>query len=102
MKKAVIVSGGKQYLVSSGDQIDVDLLDTDKSTVTFEPLLVFDDKDIKVGTPTVNGAKVTAEIITVDKQADKVVSIRYKAKKRVRKVRGHRQRHAVIKIGTIS
>lgn len=102
MKKAVIVSGGKQYLVSKDDQIDVDLLNTDKKTITFEPLLVFDEKDVKIGTPTVEGAKVTAEIISVDKQADKVTSIRYKAKKRVRKVRGHRQRHATIKISAIS
>lgn len=102
MKKAIITSGGKQYLVSKDDQIDVDLLNTDKKTVSFEPLLVFDDKDIKVGTPVVEGAKVTAEITSVDKQADKVTSIRYKAKKRVRKVRGHRQRHATIKISAIS
>lgn len=102
MKKAVISTGGKQYLVSKDDQIDVDLLNTDKKTVTFEPLLVFDEKETKVGKPTVEGAKVTAEIVNVDKQADKVVSIRYKAKKRIRKVRGHRQRHATIKISSIS
>ena len=102
MKKAVITTGGKQYLVSKDDQIDVELLHTDKKTVTFEPLLVFDEKDVKIGTPTVEGAKVTAEITSEDKQANKVVSIRYKAKKRVHKVRGHRQRHATIKISSIS
>lgn len=102
MKKAVISTGGKQYLVSKDDQIDVDLLNTDKKTITFEPLLIFDEKETKIGKPTVEGAKVTAEIVTVDKQAEKVVSIRYKAKKRVRKVRGHRQRHATIKISSIS
>ncbi len=102
MKKAVIISGGKQYLVKKDDQIDVELLNTDKKTITFEPLLVYDEKDVKVGKPTVEGAKVTAEIINVEKQADKVTSIRYKAKKRVRKVRGHRQKHATIKISSIS
>lgn len=102
MKKAVIKSGNRQYLVAKDDRIEVDLLSTDKKTVTFEPLLVFDDKEIKVGKPTVEGAKVTAEIVEVDQKADKVTSIRYKAKKRVRKVHGHRQRHAVIKISSIS
>lgn len=89
-------------MVKKDDQIDVELIKTDKKTVTFEPLLVFDENSIKVGSPTVAGAKVTAEIISADKQTDKVVSIRYKAKKRVRKVRGHRQRQATIKINTIS
>lgn len=89
-------------MVKKDDQIEVELLNTDKKTITFEPLLVFDEKDIKVGKPTVEGAKVTAEITEVEKQADKVVSIRYKAKKRVRKVRGHRQKQAVIKISSIS
>ena len=102
MKKAVITSGGRQYLVAKDDQIQVDLLGTDKKTVSFEPLLVFDEKDLKVGTPTVPGSKVTAEIIVEDEQAIKVTSIRYKAKKRVHKVRGHRQRHATLKISSIS
>ncbi len=102
MKKAVIVSGGKQYLVAKDDQIEVELLSTNKKTVNFEPLLIFDGKDVKIGTPTIESAKVTAEIITADDKSDKVTSIRYKAKKRVRKVRGHRQRHAVIKISSIS
>ena len=102
MKKAVITSGSKQYLVSKDDQVDVELLNTDKKTVSFEPLLVFDEKEVKVGNPTVEGAKVTAEIINVEKQAEKVTSIRYKSKKRVKKVRGHRQKHATIKITAIS
>lgn len=90
-------------MVAKGDEIDVELLDTDKKSVTFEPLLVFDgEKDIKIGKPSVEGAKVTATIVNIDKKNDKVVSIRYKAKKRVRKVRGHRQRQATIKIDSIS
>lgn len=89
-------------MVSKDDQIDVELLNTDKKTISFEPLLVFDDKGVKIGAPVVEGAKVTAEVVSVDKQADKVTSIRYKAKKRVKKVRGHRQRHATIKISSIS
>lgn len=89
-------------MVKKDDQIDVELLNTDKKTISFEPLLVFDDKDVKIGQPTVDGVKVTAEIIEAEKQADKVTSIRYKAKKRVKKVRGHRQKYATIKISSIS
>lgn len=102
MKKAVISTGGRQYLVSKGDEIDVDLLPNDKKTVDFTPLLVFDENGVKIGQPEVAGSKVTAEIVTIDKKAEKVTSIRYKAKKRVKKIRGHRQRHATIKINTIS
>lgn len=102
MSKAVIATGGKQYLVEVGQTIEVELLGTGKDKITFEPLLVFDGKDVKVGKPNVEGAKVSADIVEQDKQTDKVTSIRYKAKKRVHKVRGHRQRKATIKITKIS
>lgn len=101
MKKAVIKTGGKQYLVSEGDLIDVELLESDRKTISLEPLLIIADKDIKVGKPLLSGAKVTAEIIA-RKQADKVTSIRYKAKKRVHKIRGHRQKLSQIKITRIT
>ncbi len=102
MSKAVITTGGKQYLVGVGDSVEVELIDSKDGKVTFEPLLVFDGKDVKIGTPVVKDAKVTAEITEQDKQTDKVTSIRYKAKKRVHKVRGHRQRKTTIKITKIS
>ena len=101
MKKAVIQSGGKQYLVAEGETLEVELLVADKK-VTFEPLLVVEDGAVKVGTPVVSGAKVAAEVVEQDVQADKVTSIRYKAKKRVRTVRGHRQHHTKLKITSIS
>lgn len=101
MKKAVIATGGKQYLVAEGDEIEVELLPAEPKA-TFEPLLLIDGENISVGTPYVAGAKVSADVIEQSVKADKVVAIRYKAKKRVRKVRGHRQRHARIKIKTIS
>lgn len=101
MKKAVIATGGKQYIVSEGQSIEVELLSTDKN-VTFEPLLVINEKDVLVGTPNVDGAKVTATIDEPDIKTDKVTSIRYKAKKRVHKTRGHRQRKTVITIKKIS
>jgi len=102
MKKAVINTGGKQYLVSEGETLAVESLKTDAKTVDFEALLVIDGDKVQVGAPTVKGAKVSAEIINADARADKVTAIRYKAKKRVRKVRGHRQHQAEIKITKIA
>jgi large subunit ribosomal protein L21 len=102
MKKAVIATGGKQYLVTEGETIEIELLHSDDKKITFEPLLVIDGDTVSVGTPSVEKAKVNAEIVIEDAQADKVTSIRYKAKKRVHKVRGHRQHHTSIKITKIA
>ncbi len=102
MKKAVIATGGKQYIVSEGETVEVELLKDLGKTVSFVPLLVIDGEKTTVGTPEVTGAKVTAEVVTPDVQADKVMSIRYKAKKRVHTVRGHRQRHTHLKITKIA
>lgn len=102
MKKAVIVTGGKQYLVAEGDTLEVELLKQEGKTASFTPLLVIDGDKTTVGTPEVSDAKVSADIVKQDVQADKVTAIRYKPKKRVHKVRGHRQHHTVIKIKKIA
>jgi large subunit ribosomal protein L21 len=102
MKKAVIATGGKQYLVTEGETIEVELLGTDDKKVTFDALLVIDGDNVQVGTPTVEKVKVTGEVVADEVKADKVTSIRYKAKKRVHKVRGHRQRHTVVKVTKIA
>ena len=101
-KKAVISSGGHQYLVAEGDELEVELLNPAQKDTAFEALLVIDGQSVSVGTPTVAGAKVTADILEQSVKGDKVVAIRYKAKKRVRKVRGHRQKHTRIRIAKIS
>ena len=98
MKKAVIVTGGKQYLVTEGETLSIELLNQEGKAVSFTPILVIDGEKVTVGTPEVMGSKVTADIIAADVQADKVTSIRYKAKKRVHTVRGHRQHHTQLKI----
>jgi large subunit ribosomal protein L21 len=102
MKKAVIQTGGKQYLVAEGDTIKVELLKVADKTAEFEPLLVIDGETVQVGVPTVAKAKVTADVVEADVQADKVTAIRFKAKKRVRTVRGHRQHQTVLKIKKIA
>lgn len=100
--KAVIKVGGKQYVVTEGEMLEVELLHAEGKSVTFEPLLVIDGDNVTVGTPVVDKVKVKAEIVEDDIKADKVTAIRYKAKKRVHKVHGHRQHHSVIKIAKIA
>lgn len=102
MKKAVITTGGKQYLVSEGEILDVDFIKTPSKDTSLEALLVINEDNITVGKPTVEGVKVKVEIIEQETKGDKVLAIRYKAKKRVRKVHGHRQTLTKIKIARIS
>lgn len=101
MKKAVIATGGKQYIVSEGEELEVELLGSEKK-LSFQPLLLIDGDKTEVGKPTLAGVTVSAEILDQSVKADKVVAIRYKAKKRVHKTRGHRQKHALIKITKIA
>jgi large subunit ribosomal protein L21 len=101
MKKAVIATGGHQYLVAEGETIDVEMIKDAKDKLTFEPLMVIDGEKSTVGAPAVSGVKVAATVVEADVQQDKVTSIRYKAKKRVHTVRGHRQRLMTLKIDSI-
>ena len=101
MKKAVIAAGGKQYLVSEGETLEVELLKTDHKIVTFESLLVIDDEKIDIGKTVLESSKVSVEVVEPEVKAEKVIAIRYKSKKRVHKIRGHRQRHSRIKIISI-
>lgn len=102
MKKAVIATGGKQYVVAEGQTLSIERLKTDDTKVDFEALLVVDGDKVSVGTPTVKGTKVQASVVDAEARADKVTAIRYKAKKRVHKVHGHRQQQTIVKIDTIS
>lgn len=101
MKKAVITTGGKQYIVAKGDVIDVELVG-DSKTMTFEPLMIYEGEKSDIGTPTVEGAKVSAKVLETNLKADKVTSIRFKAKKRVNKKKGHRQQYSRLEITAIS
>jgi large subunit ribosomal protein L21 len=102
MKKAIIQTGGKQYIVSEGETLEVELLKSADKSVSFEPLMIIDGEKVQIGTPILEKATVSAQVIESDIQTDKVTSIRYKAKKRVHKVRGHRQHKTVLKITKIS
>lgn len=100
MKKAIIATGGHQYLVSEGEILEVETL-KDEKTVKLDAMLVIDGDKVTVGAPTVAGVSVTAEIVA-QVRAEKVTAIRYKAKKRVKKVHGHRQHLTQIKITKIA
>ena len=101
MKKAVIATGGKQYLVEEGQEIEVELL-KDEKTTSFEPLLIIDGEKTSVGNPAIKDSKVTATVVEQEVKTDKVTSIRYKAKKRVKTIKGHRQLKTKLKITKIS
>lgn len=100
---AVIETGGKQYLVKAGDTLKVEKLEVEEGEkLTFEPLLVADeaDKDAKVGTPKVEGAKVTATVLG-EGRGRKVSVVKYKPKVRYRRKAGHRQPYTELKIEDI-
>lgn len=102
MKKAVIVTGGKQYVVQEGETVTIERLKDADKTVQFDALLVIDGDKTTVGTPLVSGVTVRATVVDNEAKADKVTAIRYKAKKRVHKLHGHRQLQTVVKIDTIA
>ena len=99
---AVIETGGKQYKVEKGDVIFVEKLNADNgSTVEFDVVAVATDDGIKAGTPYVEGAKVTAEVIKTDK-AKKIYVDTYKPKKGEKRRIGHRQPYTKVEIKAIN
>lgn len=102
MPFAVIKTGGKQYKVAEGDVLTVEKLPAADGQVAFEEvLLISDGASATVGTPTVPGAKVTAEVIE-EGRAEKKIVFRYKAKTRYHKKKGHRQSFTKVRITKIS
>lgn len=99
---AIIQTGGKQYRVAEGDILRVELLEKEpKQAVTFEQVLLIDNNgDLKVGQPTVKGAKVEAEVITHDR-AKKVVIFKKKRTTTYQRTQGHRQGYTEVRIKAI-
>jgi large subunit ribosomal protein L21 len=97
---AVIQTGGKQYRVSKGDKLRVELLEGEVGKkLAFEPLLVGGEGDAKVGKPTVAGAAVEGEILGHGRHA-KVIHFR-KKKEGWTKKRGHRQPYTEVVITSV-
>ncbi len=98
---AVIETGGKQYMVSVGDVVDVELLGkglNDGDSIEFDKVLMVDNgTDTTIGEPYIKGAKVKATYVGL-KKGKKITIVRYKAKSnRDRKI-GHRQKYSQVKI----
>ena len=89
---AIIETGGKQYKVKAGDEITVELLGVDAGKKhTFDRVLgLIDDSNSVIGSPLVQGASVTAEVLG-DGKAKKVIIYKHKSKKGFHKKKGHRQ-----------
>ena len=99
---AIIRTGGKQYRVSEGDVLNVEKLNVEEGqeVVFDEVLTVVNDGDVKVGAPTVAGAKVTAKVAKQGK-ADKIFVFKYRAKSNYRKRQDHRQPFTQVEITSI-
>lgn len=103
MSFAIIHTGGKQYKVEAGQTLSIEHISGKKQgdSISFDKVLLTDDgKKTTVGKPFIAGAKVEGTI-TEAGRAKKIVVIKYKAKSRYFKKRGHRQPFLTVKIGKI-
>ncbi len=99
---AVIQTGGKQYRISPGDQIEVERLEGEEGDLVElnSVLLASDGQEVKVGTPFLEGSKVLARIIRQGK-GKKIVVFKYKRRKNYRRKKGHRQLLSLLRIEKI-
>ena len=96
---AIIQTGGKQYLVSTGDKIQVEKLEgAAGSTIKFDQVLFTSNgNDVTVGKPTVSGAVVEGKVLKQGR-SKKVHVLKYKAKSKYRRKQGHRQAYTEVEI----
>jgi large subunit ribosomal protein L21 len=99
---AVIKTGGKQYIIKPGDRLKVEKIEGKLGDMVEinEVLLVKTDKEIKIGTPLIGGAKVKASIVEQGK-APKVIVFKKKPKKGYKRKKGHRQLYTTLEIKEI-
>ena len=103
MSYAVIQTGGKQYKVRSGEILKIEKLPNSKSDakVEFKEILAYgDDKIIEVGAPTVQGAKVEANLVKNSKNRT-VLIFKKRRRQNSRRKNGHRQQYSMIRINKI-
>ncbi|OUT61263.1 50S ribosomal protein L21 [Stieleria bergensis] len=100
---AIIVDGGRQYKVEPGMEVDLDFREVeDGSSLTFEKVLaVGGDEGLKLGSPTVDGATVTASVIG-EKQGKKIYVQKFRRRKHSKSRIGHRQKYTRVKITEIA
>ncbi|MEE8222932.1 MAG: 50S ribosomal protein L21 [Alphaproteobacteria bacterium] len=99
---AVIRTGGKQYKVAENDVLTIERLDGEKEgELSFSNVLALHDgKDIQIGAPFVQGAVVTADILS-QSRGDKIIVFKKKRRQGYRRKKGHRQLETVIRITAI-
>ncbi|XOB41716.1 MAG: 50S ribosomal protein L21 [Candidatus Nealsonbacteria bacterium] len=99
---AVIKTGGKQYIVTPGDKIKIEKLDTKEGKeVTFKEVLLLEkNKKLEIGNPLVKGAKVIGKVLSQGK-GKKIIIFKYKPKTRYKVKKGHRQPFTEVEIKTI-
>tara|TARA_Y100000768_G_scaffold377264_1_gene350272 strand:- start:60 stop:461 length:402 start_codon:yes stop_codon:yes gene_type:complete len=103
MSYAVIQTGGKQYKVKSGEILKIEKLPDSKQNtkIEFKEILAYgDDKVIEIGTPTVSGAKVEAEIVKNGKNRT-ILIFKKRRRHNSRRKNGHRQEYSMIKINKL-
>jgi large subunit ribosomal protein L21 len=100
---AVIETGGKQYRVEVGTELEVELLDVEpgKPVTIDRVLLVVDGDDASIGRPMVDGAAVSAEVVRQGR-GEKVIAFKYGPKTRRRVKKGHRQELTVLRVSDIT
>lgn len=99
---AIIATGGKQYKVAEGDIIKVEKLGIAAGeTYTFDQVLAVNNGSLSIGTPTVQGASVSATVLSEGKDR-KIVVYKYKRKTGYHKKNGHRQQFTQLKIDKIN
>ena len=103
MSYAIIKTGGKQYKVKAGEILKIEKLNESKpeSKIEFREILAYgDDKTIEIGMPTVEGAKVEANIIKNGKNRT-VLIFKKRRRKNSRRKNGHRQEYSMIRVNKI-
>ena len=101
MTYAVIKQGGKQYLVKEGNKIRVEKINSSEGEeIKFDKILLIFDKDVKIGTPFLEGVKVSAKVLK-NGRAKKVIIFHYHSKTRYKKKAGHRQPFSEVEIKEI-
>lgn len=102
---AVIEDSGQQFRVREGDILDVDLRDLPEGSDTIEfprVLLVREDDQTRVGTPVLDGASVSGEILDPEKKGPKVHHYAWRRRKASKRKTGHRQKYIRVRITSIS
>ncbi len=98
MKLAVIKTGGKQYLIKEGDKLKIEKINAQEGdNFDFDKVLLVADKEVKIGAPMLEGAKVSAKVLKQGR-SKKIVIFHYHSKTRYKKKAGHRQHFTKVEI----